>query len=167
MNEDFIAIRKIVQGNVREQVLAGIVIIAFALGMLFFLTEGLPKETTILFQIFGGLFACFGLYVFLSGIRNFNSSKHRVIHCLEKDPRKIVWFYSYVVINMPYGVRLFRMASIFIFFVNGDQTLLRVKEKDLDRSMQILRKLLPHATVGHNIEREQLFKANPALLYQD
>ena len=159
-------IERIVYRNTLKRVLTGVVIII--LGCLtFLLTTGLPDQTILLFQALGLAIILAGGYLLVSGLRKLNVSLDHLVITLRNNPRDIVWFYSYMVINMPYGVRVLRMATIFLYSIDGHKITLSVKEKELKSVMKTLEKYLPHASNGYTVVREQLYKANPALLYCD
>ncbi len=87
------------------------------------------------------------------------SASYAIHHCHE-----VVWIYSYLVIYRPFGIRFFSNALIYFHFINGKSTTLRVPEKELNLAMKQLNTIFPNATFGYSIDKEQLFKANPALL---
>ena len=164
---DIDQIKRIIYRNTLQRIAIGIIIIAFG-GVLFFLfTADLPNQTVLLFRVVGGAIMGAGVYLFISGWNRLNVSLDRLVISLKDNPREIVWFYSYMVINMPFGVHLFRLATIFIYTVDKKKITLSVKEKELNNVMKILEKHLPHASNGYTIEKEQLYEANPALLYRD
>jgi len=92
-----------------------------------------------------------------------SEKKYSVSYAIHHS-HEVVWVYSYLVIYRPFGIRFFSNALIYFHFINGKSTTLRVPEKELNLAMKHLNTIFPNATFGYSIDKEQLFKANPALL---
>lgn len=129
--------------------------------------QNISDNSGLFFTGLGVALFMLGLFFAISCLLKLKTSRNQLIKILQNNPKKVVWYYAYIVENMPFGVRVLQMSTIFIFFVDGKHTTLRVSKKETSRVMQALSELLPHATKGYSVEREQLFKANPRMLYKD
>lgn len=111
------------------------------------------------------LICCLYLFILVATVSN--PSKHPVIKHLQSNNGDIVWVYSFISINMPFGVHMFKLVTIWLHYRDGSQQHLRISHRYLEACMHYLETLLPHATFGHSVKKEQLYRANPELLLRD
>jgi hypothetical protein len=108
-----------------------------------------------------------GFYLLLLAGTILHPTKHPIIRHLQHEKHQIVWVYSFISINMPFGVQLFRLVTIWLHYRDGSQQYLRIEYKYLKECMQCLQNELPHATFGYSVKNEQLYRANPVLLERE
>lgn len=86
---------------------------------------------------------------------------------LNNEPTIIVWVYSIVTVQLPFGVQYARKCTMYFKLENSDDITIKLFEKDVPTVSKYLNKRLPHATFGFSEEREQWYMANPLLLIRD
>lgn len=131
------------------------------------LCRPLPNGITEALFVLAAFFVIAGLYLLILAATISNPTKHPVIKHLKNNKREIVWVYSFISINMPFGVHMFRLVTIWLHYRDGSQQHLRISHKHLEQCMLCLKDILPHATFGHSVANEQLYRANPELLDRD
>ncbi|MEM7104282.1 MAG: hypothetical protein AAF502_14180 [Bacteroidota bacterium] len=89
-----------------------------------------------------------------------------IIQTISNSPMSIVWVYSVVTENMPFGVSLFSMATLYLKLNNGDQITLSIPPSAAKSASSSLNGVLKHATFGYTKEREQWYVVEPKLLLQ-
>ena len=114
-----------------------------------------------------GLVGIIGLYACIYAFRSLKPSKLLILHTLQEKPKDIVWSHQYILQNMPFGVEVFKVCDIYLYTRHGQKDCIRVKLEKLDEIQQALERDLPHATFGYTVQREQLYRANPDMLYKD
>lgn len=107
------------------------------------------------------------LYLLILAATISHPQKHPVIRHLREEKHQIVWVYSFVSINMPFGVHLFKLVTIWLHYRDGSQQIVRIGHKHLKQCMKCLENELPHATFGYSVKNEQLYRANPELLERE
>lgn len=66
-----------------------------------------------------------------------------------------------VIQRMPFGFEFSQSALIYFKLLNGDDITLSLPAEQLKLVMKYLGRLLPHAAIGHSIERERAYTENP------
>lgn len=108
-----------------------------------------------------------GFYLLILAGTILHPTKHPIIKHLRYERHQIVWVYSFINVNMPFGVHLFKLVTIWLHYRDGSQQHLRIEHKYLADCMQCLENELPHATFGYSVKNEQLYRANPVLLERE
>lgn len=107
------------------------------------------------------------LYLLVLAATLLHPAKHPVIEHLRRQKHQIVWVYSFININMPFGVEMFRLVTVWLHYRDGSQQYLRISHAYLSECMAHLETHLPHATFGYSVQKEQLYRANPVFLERD
>lgn len=108
-----------------------------------------------------------GLYAMIYAMRSMRPQKIAVLRTLHERPRDIVWSHQYIVQNMPFGVEVFKTCDLYLYTRHGHKDCIRVSSKELAHIQEALERDLPHATFGYTVQREQLYRVNPDMLYKD
>jgi hypothetical protein len=87
-----------------------------------------------------------------------------LLSLLTKSPEQIVWVYYYKVETMPFGIRVKQMITLYFWQMDRKHSEIRLSEREALQIMNGLRSHLPWATFGYSPEKEQLYRANPAML---
>jgi hypothetical protein len=114
----------------------------------------------------GLLFVC-GLIVLFTALKNYRYEKNAFYKMVVYKPQNVVWVYHQVTSIMPYGIQLFRRFTIYIHTIDGKCYNLQVKGKHIIPLLKYIELIMPQATFGHSIKKEQLYKASPAMLLRD
>lgn len=149
------------------QIVVAIILLIAALALLFFVPISTDIGALISVYVLSGILFLLACVFLMEAYKKRVPEKQIVLRYLEFDPKQIVWVYSYVIETMPFGIRFMRMSTIYFYFKNGKYTTIRVKDAACDRLMKELEDKLPHASFGFTNEKEQLYKANPEMLYRD
>ncbi|CAN5261156.1 hypothetical protein BH09BAC1_BH09BAC1_22980 [soil metagenome] len=118
----------------------------------------------LLFVIF--LCIC-GIYLLVLAATILHPYKHPVVKHLRQQKHQIVWVYSFISINKPFGIELFKLVTVWLHYRDGSQQHIRIGHVYLNDCMAHLQATLPHATFGYSVEKEQLYRVNPALLERE
>ena len=127
----------------------------------------LSDEKATAAKVACGAVAAVGLYAFIYAYRSLNPAKLLILRTLQNKPKDIVWSHQYILQNMPFGIEVFKVCDVYLYTRHGHRDCIRVKMEQLKEIQEALEKDLPHATFGYSVEREQLFRANPDMLYRD
>lgn len=127
----------------------------------------LPRKPMISLLLLCAFLFISGLYLLVLAATLLHPTKHPIIKHLRHDKYQIVWVYSFININMPFGVEMFRLVTIWLHYRDGSQQYLRIAYAHLPECMAHLETKLPHATFGYSVEKEQLYRANPELLERE
>jgi hypothetical protein len=153
----------LINENKREFLLG---IFLFALGILSFFISFF-SDYDILFKITTGFFFFCAIIVLLRAIKRFNVERNPFYIAVVYNSRNVVWVYHQVTHVMPFGIQLYKRFTIYIHTLHGKCYALQVSEKKLMPCLKYLEKLLPRATFGHDVNKEQLYRANPSMLMRD
>lgn len=118
-----------------------------------------------LITIAGLIFTILGVSALVHIYKNWNNNQ--LMQILRYQPRQIVWIYSVVVENSPFGVLLFKKGTLFIKMIDGAEISLALPARKLKLATHTLGRLLPHAAIGYSKERENQYQRNPKLLLRE
>ncbi len=107
-----------------------------------------------------------GLHFFWDLIREWRNG-HPLSVRLRNNPTDIVWVYSIVTMNMPFGIHLMNRARLDFKCRDGQEFHISIPQKEIREISKKLEVLLPHATFGYTQEKMQWFITDPHLLYND
>lgn len=153
----------LINENKREFLLG---LFLFVLGIISFFVSFFSDYET-LFKITTGFFFFCAVIVLLRATKRFNIERNPFYIAVVYNSRNVVWVYHQVTHVMPFGIQLYKRFTIYIHTLNGKCYSLQVSEKQLMPCLKYLEKLLPRATFGHDINKEQLYRANPIMLVRD
>ncbi len=106
-----------------------------------------------------GLTAFLLLQVFNPFIKQ-NSIKRLLV----ENRQKCVWIYPYIVENMPYGIQLLKMTTLYFCLDDGQKESLLTTRQQANKIMNALKPILLHTTFGYSEQKDFLYRANPLLL---
>jgi hypothetical protein len=69
--------------------------------------------------------------------------------------------------NMPFGIKLFNLTTIYFNLLNGDKLQLSCTPAEANHLMDQLRTTLPHAFFGYSQEKEIMYANDPKMLLRD
>lgn len=107
-----------------------------------------------------------GVRLLLSVIRTWQVERHLLIQLIKQSSHRIVWVYSMVTVQLPFGIQINREATIYFKLDDKDEITIRVLEKDIKLMMGFLNQQLSHASFGYSEDKAQWYMANPQLLLQ-
>lgn len=149
------------------QLVVGAILVCSGLALLYFVPESSDIGARISVYVVSGILFLLSLMFFYEASKKAKPEKQPVLQYIEFDPKQIVWVYSYIIETMPFGIRFMKMHTVYFYFKNGKYTTIRVSPKVHNALMGDLKDRLPHASFGFTSEKEQLYKANPELLYRE
>lgn len=167
MNSEVVAqISKIEQRNQRSQMItAGSI---FLLGLILAFSPVIqPAGGHLFWQITGSVFMLLGLIFSMHTYRIFPFHRWSVTQWIHQRPKKIVWVYPYIVENMPYGIKLFNLTTLYFKLLDGNDLQLRCTPEEAYRLMDDLRMHLPHACFGYSQEKEFMYENDPEMLLRE
>jgi hypothetical protein len=89
---------------------------------------------------------------------------HRISRKILEDAESIVWVYTYEKEVMPFGLVLYKKIDFCFALADGNTEVLTFLSDLKYLFLRLLKDHLPHATFGHSVEKEQLYRANPETL---
>lgn len=128
----------------------------------------------VIFRLTGGkidfLLGC--IYVFLLALGvyhmlNFFNIRKQVSEMkkqLTQAPEEVVWVYRIEKEVMPFGVMVFKKSYYCLGLTNGKSMIFPLLDEVAHPFKKEMYAYLSHATFGHSVENEQLFRAEPELL---
>ncbi len=132
-------------------------------GLFFYFSQGRNAALIIV-----SLILCVtGIKFFYDTLRSGEPQYYPIIKILSFHPIQIVWIYSILTENMPFGIKLFSKGRIVFKLENGEEYTISVPFKELKIVGEQLKKILPHASYGYSTEKMQWYIADPHLLYQE
>lgn len=163
MNEVFVLIKKIERRNKLIQIVVCIFLAVPAYYMIIYKTIDRLEKWNLFVNTMGAIFGLVALYFFLQAL-NIVNKKYEVREVLMKESKKIAWVYAYIVQNMPYGIKFFRMATLYVKLSDGRSYTMTMSVKETNQVMDLLKPLLLNTTFGYSEKKAFLYKTNPALL---
>lgn len=160
------------QGNyleVIQRILARQQKIKFAFGFLFLLLALLlyatksQNSSSWLLVLIAILFLA-GFTLLFTLIRNFQYYKNPVYRTFKYELKEIVWVHHQITQVIPFGIHMYDQYTLFVYLLSGDNYQILGSKKEIMFLVKELPTILPHASFGHSVQKEQLFIANPALL---
>ncbi len=97
-------------------------------------------------------------------LRSRRAKEHRLFYYIKENPRHIVWVYSILKVQLPFGFQVAKSGTLYFKLADGDEISVGLPEHQLKLVSESLNAILPHASFGYSQERDQLFSINPALL---
>ncbi len=88
-----------------------------------------------------------------------------VLH-LVRNKNNMVWVYSIVKENMPFGVRLVENGRVIFKTLDKREYSLSIPIQELTYLSQLLESYLPHTTFGYSKEKENIYEIDPHLLWR-
>lgn len=122
---------------------------------------------SIILTAFGLLCSVLGLRFLYGLIANWNVANSRLMTLLHFHPKEIVWVYSVITEQLPFGFQLLRNGTLYFKLRDGDDISVSLSTDDLKAVSKYLNGLLPHATFGYTKDREQWFMASPLMLLRE
>lgn len=83
---------------------------------------------------------------------------------LTKHPERLVWVYYLNIQIQPFGVHVRQICTLYFWLDDHKHLSLRTQEEDCVAIMNALRDSLDHCCYGYSLKKEQLYRADPALL---
>ncbi len=120
-------------------------------------------DNSFLFWCIEGMIILLAIY-HLVQYNNIRKEYKAVTKLLENEKSRIVWVYTFEAEVMPYGFVMFKKIDFCFAKEDGKIEMLTFLEDLKYLFQRLLKEELPHATFGHNIEKEQLYKVDPETL---
>lgn len=127
----------------------------------------LETNVKILLSITGMTMLVLGILLLRDTLTTWGILQNRMMRLLNHHPEEIVWVYSVMTQVSPFGVFIKERGFVAICTSEGECHQLSGSFSELRSITKGLTILLPHASHGYTQEREQWFRANPYLLYND
>lgn len=121
------------------------------------------EENSFLFWSIEALILILSLY-HLVQYNNIRKEYKEVTRLLETEKNRIVWVYTFETEVMPYGFSMFKKIDFCFAQEDGRIEMLTFLADLKYLFLRLLKEELPHATFGHSIENEQLYKVDPEIL---
>jgi len=163
-DKDSKSFKALLRINYLTQFLFGSSLLICAIILWLYLPVAWPLLTKIGISLLLATFVVAALYLKISAYLLLSKKIGKLLPSIDSHPESIVWVYATVVISMPFGIRLFSLATVYCHFINGNKESFFVSGSKLQSTLEQLNRLLPHASFGYSLNKEQLFRASPLLL---
>jgi hypothetical protein len=121
-------------------------------------------SNSVILTIIGLGVAVIGIRQVYLTLRALQLADHEILRLLKDKPHRIVWVYSVVTERAPFGFTFMRQGTMYFKLENGDQLSVMMPSGKLKLVSRFLNRLLPHASFGYSIDREQLYEISPEQL---
>lgn len=99
-----------------------------------------------------------------AAVRHHQVDAHPLFRLIAGPGQDVVWVYHEIVRSMPFGVKTWDRTIVHFKKLDGSEETLFVTGATVRPFLEEIEPLFPHATFGHSVEKEQLYRANPLLL---
>ncbi len=152
-------LRKALQRELRLQLVLAWALVFGGLALIYF---GLESSVWLVF--FGLILVVLATGMVLSLVKYWHIERHPMLQSLQQRPKEIVWVYALVTERMPFGIQFIKNGILYFKLKNGEELSVSLSANKLKLVSKTLSRLLPHATFGYSIEREQTFITDPEQL---
>ena len=167
MNLDVRIITQALKQDRNRKVFTGSVFILCSITIVLTVLPDKPSATIFIGTIFCMLLAFTGLYFLLNGIFRYDVQKNHLLHLITEHPESVVWVYYHKKEQMPYGVKIWEITTLFICLQDRENIQLPMSATQANELMNLLRKRLHNATFGYSKHKEQLYHISPNLLSKE
>lgn len=155
-------LKRALKKEIRLQFLASMALAMLGFTLLYFL-----YQKNAILAIIGLIITVFGFRFALKITKNWEVEDHPLIRTLMDQPRQIVWVYSLLTERMPFGFQFSKSGTLYFKLVDGNEFSVGLSAKKLKLVTKTLNRLLPHASFGYSVQREQWFLQSPEKLRKD
>ncbi len=152
-------IAKAVSEERKTYLMVGLILL-FMGGFLFW--NGYQKNAALV--IISLLLIVTGIKLLYDKIREPHGFHAPIIIFLTGNKENVVWVYSIVKENMPFGLRLVGSGRVMLRTLDRREFSISISQENLAHLEELLRKHLPHATFGYSAEKENMYSIDPYLL---
>jgi hypothetical protein len=152
-------LRNAVMREMRTQFVLSIVLLAFGSGLCI-----LTFKMNIVFSILGFGLSMVGGKLVVDTASSLRVDNHYLLNYLRYQPQQVVWVYTMITENTPFGISLFRKGSIHFKLSDGSEFSVGLPAHKLKLVAKFLMRLLPHATFGYTPDRDYTFRVSPERL---
>ncbi len=87
-----------------------------------------------------------------------------IMHLLQEEPHRVVWVYSVVTERLPFGFQFSRSGTLYVKTDDAETYSVSLPANKLKLVSKTLNRLLPHATFGYSVDKDQWFQESPEKL---
>ncbi|QQS30444.1 MAG: hypothetical protein IPM47_05735 [Sphingobacteriales bacterium] len=142
----------------------GLFLLLLSIGLLIIVARLFPAKSVFALSVFLLLSGFTGLYFFLQGLLRYDTQRNHLLKLLLYQPDQVVWVYYRKVENIPFGIRIFNLTTLFICLRNRDFIALPMSEPKIRQLIDLLKLRLPNTVFGYTIQRAQLYDISPDLV---
>ncbi len=152
-------LRQALQRELRLQLVLAWLLVFSGMALVYFGLKG-----SVLLVILGLVLVVLAVRIVLSLIKYWEVERHPIMQTLRQRPKEIVWVYALVTERMPFGIQFIKNGVLYFKLKNGEDLSVSLSAKKLKLVSKTLNRLLPHASFGYSVEREQTFITDPEQL---
>jgi len=141
----------------------GLLFVLIGLSITFFLGNVTLPLMILLIGLMG-IIVLVGFKFLFEAFQNWDIINHRLFRLINQDPKKIVWVYSIQTQLAPFGISVFSTGELYFKLDDSTQIIVNAATANLKTISSELNSILPHATFGYTLERDQWYAASPFLL---
>jgi hypothetical protein len=152
-------LRNAVMRDLRWQFALSLLLLAFGSGLCL-----LTFKMNVVFSIIGLGLSMVGGKLVVDTASSLRVDNHLLLNYLRYQPQHIVWVYTVVTENTPFGISLFRKGAIHFKLDDGSEFSVGFPAHKLKLVAKFLMRLLPQATFGYTTDRDYTFRVSPERL---
>jgi len=163
--DGMLTLKKVLRRERQQKLLVlGIVML---IGLVFGYMGYTMDHANALFTILALIAGVGALWFLRDIIRYWEPDRSPLFQTLHHAPKSIVWIYTIEMQVMPLGIRFWDSKTLNFCLLDREELQIRANAKEIQLIKKALVILLPHATFGHNKEREQWYQLDPNMLYNE
>lgn len=152
-------LRKALQRELRIQIVLAWLLFFSGMALVYFGLKG-----SVALVILGLVLVVLAVRMVLLLIKYWEVERHPILQTICHRPKDIVWVYALVTERMPFGIQFIKNGVLYFKLKNGEDLSVSLSAKKLKLVSKTLNRLLPHASFGYSVEREQTFITDPEQL---
>jgi len=122
---------------------------------------------SVFFFILGLGVSGISLALIVKSIRQQNIEQNTIFRALHDHPESLVWVYAIVTERMPFGLKFWQYGLLYFHTLDGKHHTISVPVAKLKLLSKYLNRLLPSATFGYSLEKEELYRDSPLHLLRN
>lgn len=146
----------------RLQLLAALLLCLLGICLCYFFFQ-----KNAIWTIIGLVLTVLGLRLVFKTTKIWRVEDHPLIRTLMDHPRQVVWVYSLLTERMPFGFQFSKSGTLYIKMMDGTEFSVSLPAQKLKLVSKTLSRLLPHASFGYSVQRQQWFLHDPERLRKD
>ena len=164
---DIFLIERAMRRDRNLRIVVGVCLIALGFGIISVFLQETPHKTYIALSIICLLVVFTGIYFTLSAALRYDIQKNELLKIIIKHPQKVVWVYHQQIQNMPYGINLITLNTLYICLNNHEKIAILMPAAQIPQLLELLRHRLTNATFGYAKSYEQMYEIAPDLLAKE
>lgn len=155
----FLILKRALQWEMRLQLLTSLALLLCGLTLCYFFFQN-----NVPLALIGLIASVYGVKLVYKTAYKQDIEQHPLMRTIYYHPREIVWVYSLLTERMPFGFQFSKSGTLYIKLIDGSEYSVSLRARKLRLVSKTLSRLLPHATFGYSVRKQQWFLESPEKL---